>query len=171
MLYKNCVPVEFEDFVVLLFNNSCFVLHHLLQNSNNCRLPNPINPQFVEKFVELIHLLVSSHLRRLEGRTLPLFSVPQFLSLFFNFTFEQSDWTRYSSCLDTWQVFLDYIKESSKSSNQESPASRYRESLVTLSESVLSKVLYFTNGAQLGELDDEAVDGNVSIRLLLLFHV
>ena len=117
--------------------------------------------RFVEKFVELIHLLVSSHLRRLEGRTLPLFSVPQFLSLFFNFTFEQSDWTRYSSCLDTWQVFLDYIKESSKSSNQESPASRYRESLVTLSESVLSKVLYFTNGAQLGELDDEAVDGNM----------
>jgi len=161
MLYKNCVPVEFEEFVVLLFNNSCFVLHHLVQNSNNSRLPNPINPLFVEKFVELIHLLVSSHLRRLERRTLPLFSVPQFLSLFFNFTFEQSDWTRYSSCLDTWQIFLDYIKESSKSDDRDSPALRYRESLLTLSESVLSKALHFTNAAQLGELDDEAVDGNM----------
>ena len=115
------------------------------------------------KFVELIHLLVSSHLRRLEGRTLPLFSVPQFLSLFYSFTFEQSDWTRYSSCLDTWQVFLDYVKESSETSNQDAPAQRYRECLVSLSESVLSKVLHFTNGAQLSQLDDEDADGDVII--------
>lgn len=161
MLYKNCVPVEFGDFVVLLFNNSAFVLHHLVQKSNDSRLPNPINPDFVAKFVELIHLLVSSHLRRLEGRTLPLFSVPQFLSLFYSFTFEQSDWTRYSSCLDTWQVFLDYVKESSETSNQDAPAQRYRECLVSLSESVLSKVLHFTNGAQLSQLDDEDADGDM----------
>ena len=125
----------------------------------------------MEKFVELIHLLVSSHLRRLEGRSLPLFSVPQFLALFFSFTFEveQSDWTRYSSCLDTWQVFLDYIKESSKSNHLDSPALRYRDSLVTLSESVLSKVLHFTNGVQLAELDDEAIDGNVNLSFSFFF--
>ena len=120
--------------------------------------------RFVEKFVELIHLLVTSHLRRLEGRSLPAFSVPQFLSLFFNFTFEQNDWNRYSSCLDTWQVFLDHVKQSSGASgDQDFPAMRYHESLVTLSERVLHKVLFFYNGSELSELDDEATDGNVFI--------
>lgn len=166
VLYKNCVPAEFESFVVLLFNNSCLILHHLVhgqgQGPAGPLLARP--PQFVEKLVELVHLLVSSHIRRLEGRHLPQFSVPQFLSLFYAFTFQQTDWGRYASCLDTWQVFLNYVKSagSAKGSMEESPAARYRESLVTLSERVLHKVLFATNAAELAELDDEATDGNVS---------
>ena len=45
MLYKNCVPAEFEEFVVLLFNNCCIILHHLVDNTNNSYLPHPIQPQ------------------------------------------------------------------------------------------------------------------------------
>jgi hypothetical protein len=127
--------------------------------------------RFLEKLVELVHLLVSNHLRRLEGRLLPQFSVPQFLSLFFSFTFEQTDWGRYASCLDTWQVFLNYVNQSSNANgnhsifNGDSLALRYQDSLVTLSEHVLLKTLFASNITQLEELDDEAVDGNV-----LLFH-
>ena len=187
MLYKSCVPAEFENFVVLLFNNSCIILHHLVHSSSSASLnghhqhnflPLPARPLFVEKLVELVHLLVSSHLHRLEGRQLPQFSVPQFLSLFFNFTFEQTDWGRYSSCLDTWHVFLGYVKQTSSSAStgttagralaashkepvEDSPAVRYRDSLVTLSERVLHKVLFATNGAQLDQLDDEAKDGDM----------
>ena len=110
---------------------------------------------------------MSNHLRRLEGRLLPQFSVPQFLSLFFSFTFEQVDWGRYSSCLDTWQVFLSYVKQSSSSNNNQtafngdSLAVRYQDSLITLSEHVLLKTLFATNVLQLEELDDEAKDGSV----------
>ena len=127
--------------------------------------------RFLEKLVELVHLLVSNHLRRLEGRLLPQFSVPQFLSLFVSFTFEQTDWGRYASCLDTWQVFLNYVKQSSNPNgnhfifNGDSLALRYQDSLVTLSEHVLLKTLFASNITQLEELDDEAIDGNV-----LLFH-
>ena len=125
----------------------------------------------MEKLIELVHLLISNHLRRLEGRHLPQFSVAQFLSLFFSFTFEQTDWNRYASCLDTWQVFLGHIKESKQNLNQsssqapfngESLAFRYQDSLVTLSEHVLRKSLFANNGLQLEELDDEATDGNVT---------
>lgn len=119
--------------------------------------------------MELVHLLMSNHLRRLEGRLLPQFSVPQFLSLFFTFTFKQADWGRYASCLDTWQVFLSYVKQSSNTSgsqpslNGDTLAVRYQDSLVTLSEHVLRKILFSSNGTQLEELDDEAIDGNVRI--------
>lgn len=128
--------------------------------------------RFLEKLVELVHLLVSNHLRRLEGRLLPQFSVPQFLSLFFSFTFEQADWGRYASCLDTWQVFLNYVKQSSNINgsqpvfNGDSLASRYQDSLVTLSEHVLRKTLFASNITQLEELDDEAIDGNVYSRII-----
>ncbi|XP_057374347.1 exportin-6-like [Daphnia carinata] len=167
ILYKNCVPAEFENFVVLLFNNCCIILHHFVNNLTNGHLPQQPRPQFMEKLVELVHLLMSNHLRRLEGRLLPQFSVPQFLSLFFTFTFKQADWGRYASCLDTWQVFLSYVKQSSNtsgsqpSSNGDSLAVRYQESLVTLSEHVLRKILFSSNGTQLEELDDEAIDGNM----------
>lgn len=127
----------------------------------------------MEKLVELVHLLVSNHLRRLEGRLLPQFSVPQFLSLFFSFTFKQADWGRYVSCLDTWQVFLNYVKQSSSNNsphavfNGDSLAVRYQDSLVTLSEHVLLKSLYASNAVQLEELDDEAKDGNVMFLFIL----
>lgn len=124
--------------------------------------------------MELVHLLMSNHLRRLEGRLLPQFSVPQFLSLFFTFTFKQIDWGRYASCLDTWQVFLSHVKQSSNTSgsqscfNGDSLAVRYQDSLVTLSEHVLRKILFSSNGTELEELDDEAIDGNVYFILHLL---
>lgn len=167
ILYKNCVPAEFENFVVLLFNNCCIILHHFVNDLANGHLPQQPRPQFMEKLVELVHLLMSNHLRRLEGRLLPQFSVPQFLSLFFTFTFKQADWGRYASCLDTWQVFLSYVKQSSNTSgsqpslNGDTLAVRYQDSLVTLSEHVLRKILFSSNGTQLEELDDEAIDGNM----------
>ena len=114
----------------------------------------------MEKLVELVHLLMSSHLRRLEGRQLPQFSVPQFLSLFFSFTFEQTDWCRYTSCLDTWQVFLSHVKQNSEN---QPDSNGYRDSLVTLSQRVLDKILFSSNAAQLEELDNEATDGNVKL--------
>ena len=144
--------------------------------------------RFVDKFLELIHLLVSSHLKRLQGRQLPLFSVPQFLSLFFGYTFQQNEWTRYMSCLDTWQVFLEYIKQSSANDAAGSPSSRsainpkfqykqldngwnddvieyfsYHDSLTTLCDRVLHKILFANNANQLDLLDDDAQDGNVCI--------
>ncbi|XP_046438149.1 exportin-6-like [Daphnia pulex] len=176
ILYKNCVPAEFENFVVLLFNNCCIILHHFVNNLNNVHLPQQPRPQFLEKLVELVHLLVSNHLRRLEGRLLPQFSVPQFLSLFFSFTFEQADWGRYASCLDTWQVFLNYVKQSSNINgsqpifNGDSLASRYQDSLVTLSEHVLRKTLFASNITQLEELDDEAIDGNMETERQKIQH-
>jgi hypothetical protein len=45
ILYKNCVPAEFENFVVLLFNNCCIILHHFVNNLNNVHLPQQPRPQ------------------------------------------------------------------------------------------------------------------------------
>ncbi len=46
VLYKNCVPVQFEDFVVLLFNNACIILHHLIDGTKNTHLPQTVHPQY-----------------------------------------------------------------------------------------------------------------------------
>ena len=108
---------------------------------------------------------MSHHLRRLEGRQLPLFSVPQFLSLFFTFTFDQTEWSRYITCLDTWQVFLDYIRQTSihhSPGKGDSAAHRYHDSLTTLSQQILNRILFVNNATQLKLLDDEAQDGDVS---------
>ncbi len=61
MLYKNCVPAEFENFVVLLFNNSCIILHHLVHNSNNGHLPQQTRPQYV-RMISIFLLIVFKNL-------------------------------------------------------------------------------------------------------------
>ena len=45
ILYKNCVPAEFESFFVILFNNCCVILHRLINRLNDERLPQPSQPQ------------------------------------------------------------------------------------------------------------------------------
>ena len=87
------------------------------------------------------------------------------------------DWACYASCLDTWKVFLTFLKQSCNNGkltstfDGESLIMRYQDSLVALSEQVLKKMLFMNNSTQLEELDDEINDGSVSKNLQLLLLV
>lgn len=97
-----------------------------------------------------MHLLVSSQLGRIEKRE----DIGAFLTCFFKLTFDQVDWDGYSRCLETWLAFVEHVKRSGSES--------YASSLVPLSQRLLDKLLFVRNAEKLSELDDEALDGDVS---------
>lgn len=72
--------------------------------------------RFVGKFTQFTSLFVAQHLRRVEKN--PNFPIINFLALLYEFTFLQPSFDGFSSCLEIWSTFLDYIiQEKMESSN------------------------------------------------------
>ena len=67
-----------------------------------------LNFRFVEKFTEFLSSFVKSHLRRFESNT--QFPILVFLNILFKYTFEQQSLDRYLSCLDVWNICIDYVQ-------------------------------------------------------------
>lgn len=135
-----------------LLSQRTFSPLHLISKpfKDHLRVNEQIFVRFLEKIVELVHLLVSGQLQRIEKRE----NITHFLSLFYKLTFDQVDWDGYLSCLETWQCFVAHLKRLMESSQSETLVSSYSSSLIPLSETLLQKIFFMNNGTKLEELDD-----------------
>ena len=104
LIGKHCIPQHFEELLLLTFKNSFNLLLKLTQTNNTLE---SIDPEYLDKFSELLRLFVSLHLRRFENK--PEFPMLDFLSLLFRYTFQQPNVDAYFSCLDVWSIFLDHL--------------------------------------------------------------
>lgn len=174
ILSKNCVPSDLEDFLLLVFQNTFYILQILTKhdvvtagtNTNlvaaNNRLGG-LNDSYLDKFTEFLRLFVNVHLHRFEENN--HCPVLQFLALLFEYTFQQPALERYYACLDIWTVFLEYLvtKLNSKLGGGlgDTAVRRYKEALGTLVAEVLKKSMFKFNQTNLEELDDETLDDNM----------
>ncbi|KAK3797258.1 hypothetical protein RRG08_030482 [Elysia crispata] len=161
ILSKNCVPQEFEDFLLQMFQQTFNLLQKITKESNTSSSGNrleELDEVYVDKFTDFLQLFVSVHLRRFESN--PQFPVLEFLSLLFKYTFRQPTTEGYYSCLDIWITFLDYLnnKLETRQLTKEDITNRYKEALTSLLSSILQKFQFRYNQAQLEELDDEVLD-------------
>uniref|UniRef100_A0A803TCQ5 Importin N-terminal domain-containing protein n=1 Tax=Anolis carolinensis TaxID=28377 RepID=A0A803TCQ5_ANOCA len=161
LMSKNCVPVEFEEYLLRMFQQTFYLLQKITKENNahsvKSRL-DELDESYIEKFTDFLRLFVSVHLRRIESYS--EFPVVEFLALLFKYTFHQPSHEGYFSCLDIWTLFLDYLTSKIKSrlADKEAVLNRYEDALVLLLTEVLNRIQFRYNQAQLEELDDEALD-------------
>ncbi|KAL5018253.1 hypothetical protein ScPMuIL_003975 [Solemya velum] len=161
LLAKNCVPHEFEDFLLQMFQRTFYLLQKMTKDSNTNATGNrlaDLEEIYIEKFTDFLQLFVSIHLRRFESNA--NFPVIEFLALLFKYTFRQPTHEGFFHCLDIWDVFLDYllVKLNERSADASAVISRYREALMSLVTNILQKIMFRFNQSQLEELDDETLD-------------
>lgn len=161
LLSKNCVPVEFEDYLLQMFQQTFYLLQKLTKDSRTNSTGNrlsEIDESYVEKFTDFLKLFVGIHLKRFESN--PQFPVLEFLALLLKYTFRQPTNEGFYNCLDTWNTFLDYLDDKLKdrSTNSAAIVSRYQEALLSLVSNMLHKLQFRYNQSQLEELDDEVLD-------------
>uniref|UniRef100_A0A8C6WUQ3 Exportin 6 n=1 Tax=Neogobius melanostomus TaxID=47308 RepID=A0A8C6WUQ3_9GOBI len=161
LVSKNCVPMDFEEYLLRMFQQTFFLLQRLTRENNahtvKTRLQE-LDESYLEKFTDFLRLFVSVHLRRIESS--PQFPIVEFLALLFKYTFNQPTHEGYFACLDIWSIFLDYLttKIKSRLADRESVLNRYKDALVLLLREVLNRIQFRYNQAQLEELDDETLD-------------
>ncbi|XP_058012882.1 exportin-6 isoform X2 [Ahaetulla prasina] len=161
LMSKNCVPVEFEEYLLRMFQQTFYLLQKITKENNahsvKSRLEQ-LDESYIEKFTDFLRLFVSVHLRRIESYS--QFPVVEFLALLFKYTFHQPTHEGYFSCLDIWALFLDYLTSKIKNrlADKEAVLNRYEDALVLLLTEVLNRIQFRYNQAQLEELDDETLD-------------
>uniref|UniRef100_A0A8C5SED7 Exportin 6 n=1 Tax=Laticauda laticaudata TaxID=8630 RepID=A0A8C5SED7_LATLA len=161
LMSKNCVPVEFEEYLLRMFQQTFYLLQKITRENNahsvKSRLEQ-LDESYIEKFTDFLRLFVSVHLRRIESYS--QFPVVEFLALLFKYTFHQPTHEGYFSCLDIWALFLDYLTSKIKNrlADKEAVLNRYEDALVLLLTEVLNRIQFRYNQAQLEELDDETLD-------------
>uniref|UniRef100_A0A672QHV0 Exportin-6-like n=1 Tax=Sinocyclocheilus grahami TaxID=75366 RepID=A0A672QHV0_SINGR len=162
LMCKNCVPVDFEEFLLRMFQQTFYLLQRLTNTHTNThtiksRLQE-LDESYVEKFTDFLRLFVSVHLRRIESNA--QFPLVEFLALLLKYTFNQPNHEGYLACLDIWSIFLDYLttKIRSRLADSDSVINRYKDALVLLLREVLNRIQFRLNQSQLEELDDETLD-------------
>ncbi|KAK6481864.1 exportin-6-like [Huso huso] len=161
LVSKNCVPLDFEEYLLRMFQQTFFLLQKLTRENNTHTVKSwleELDESYVEKFTDFLRLFVSVHLRRIESNS--QFPVVEFLALLFKYTFHQPTHEGYFSCLDIWTIFLDYLttKIKSRLADRDTVLNRYKDALVLLLQEVLNRIQFRYNQAQLEELDDETLD-------------
>uniref|UniRef100_UPI00398EC4A9 exportin-6 isoform X2 n=1 Tax=Pristiophorus japonicus TaxID=55135 RepID=UPI00398EC4A9 len=161
LMSKNCVPVEFEEYLLRMFQQTFYLLQKITKENNAHSIKSrleELEESYVEKFTDFLRLFVSVHLRRIESNS--QFPVVEFLALLFKYTFHQPSHEGYFSCLDIWTIFLDYLTSKIKSrlADRDQVLNRYKGALVLLLTEVLHRIQFRYNQAQLEELDDETLD-------------
>uniref|UniRef100_A0A671TAA3 Importin N-terminal domain-containing protein n=1 Tax=Sinocyclocheilus anshuiensis TaxID=1608454 RepID=A0A671TAA3_9TELE len=162
LMCKNCVPVDFEEFLLRMFQQTFYLLQRLTNTHTNThtiksRLQE-LDESYVEKFTDFLRLFVSVHLRRIESNA--QFPLVEFLALLLKYTFNQPNHEGYLACLDIWSIFLDYLttKIRSRLADSDRVINRYKDALVLLLREVLNRIQFRLNQSQLEELDDETLD-------------
>uniref|UniRef100_A0AAX7VDS7 Importin N-terminal domain-containing protein n=1 Tax=Astatotilapia calliptera TaxID=8154 RepID=A0AAX7VDS7_ASTCA len=161
LVSKNCVPMDFEEYLLRMFQQTFFLLQRLTRENNAHTIKSrlqELDESYLEKFTDFLRLFVSVHLRRIESS--PQFPIVEFLALLFKYTFNQPTHEGYFACLDIWSVFLDFLttKIKSRLPDRESVLNRYKDALGLLLREVLNRIQFRCNQAQLEELDDETLD-------------
>lgn len=166
IIAKNCVPADFEDFLLQMFQNAFHLLQRMVKdgNSNNSSITSAgnnwlgnIDESYMEKFTEFLRLFVGIHFRRFEANI--QFPVLEFLALLFKYTFQQPTVEGFYACLEIWNVFLDHlIHKVNTGKDGQATIERYKTALLSLISQLQRKSQFKYNQAQLEELDDEVLD-------------
>ncbi|GIX90391.1 exportin-6 [Caerostris extrusa] len=158
IMSKHCIPADYEGFLLQVFQDTFHLLQNLTKDNTKNASRNilaEVDDVYVEKFTDFLMLFVIHHLKRFESNA--QFPILEFLALLFKYTFQQPTLDGFYSCLDVWNVFLDYLsyKLKNENNNYEMTLNKYKDVLLALSQEILRKLQFRYNQSDLEELDDE----------------
>lgn len=163
IIYRHCVPLDFHQFILQMFQNTFQLLQLLVQppvqggTTANYQLQT-LDESYADKFTEFLHSFVKSHLRRFENSH--QFPVNDFLSLLFKYTFGQPRCEGFMACLDIWCAFVDFVSGviDSRSAGADIVKAKYRDALTSLVAQILHKLQFRYNAPALQDMDDQNID-------------
>ncbi|XP_046966204.1 exportin-6-A [Vanessa cardui] len=144
LLYRRYAPPSSAATALRLQHCALRLLRHLHHAHHMMRA----HPDYLNKLAEFLKLFVSLHFKRLEAE--PEFDAIEFLSYLFQYTFQVPTCATFVSCLDIWIQFIDVLKP------EDTP--KYWEALQALVISILNKIQFQHNKAQLQHLDNDVCD-------------
>ncbi|XP_049807007.1 exportin-6-B isoform X3 [Schistocerca nitens] len=147
IMYKNCIPVSCEDFLLGVFQQAMHLMNNILQSGGLEHLEE----SYQEKITEFLRVFVGLHLRRLENNQ--KFSLLDFLSMLFKYTFQQSSLEHFTNCLEVWNILLGQLD-----TGTEMLTTTFHAALLSLVEQILRKIQFKFNQCELEELDDKTLD-------------
>ncbi|KAG8185218.1 hypothetical protein JTE90_025889 [Oedothorax gibbosus] len=160
IMSKHCIPADHEGFLLQVFHDTFHLLQNLTKESVSTGKNTlaDIDDVYVEKFTDFLTLFVTYHLKRFESN--PQFPILEFLALLFKYTFQQPSHDGFYSCLDVWNIFLDYLiyKLGNGDTNYDQTLNKYKDALLALVQEIFRKLQFRFNQSSLEELDDEALD-------------
>lgn len=158
ILGKNCVPKEFEEFLLAVFQR---IFDVLVQVTANPAALATIDDDYMRKLTSCISLFFSNHLRRIGFS--PNFPLGNLFPLIHVYTFHQPTCRGFLDCLEIWALFLDFVLEQNKENVPAAVAVPYSEHIYTAFVSVVQQILrvqtpgqplYFALLANCDELDE-----------------
>ncbi|XP_076821839.1 exportin-6-like [Clavelina lepadiformis] len=162
LLTKNCIPSNFEDYLLRIFRQTFHILQQLTKTDNPRDTLERLDENYLGKFIEFLRLFVSSHFSRIESNS--SFPLVHFFTLLFKFTFNQPSHEHYLNCLDIWEIFVDYVVtkvEQSKDHLQtKALLDRYKDGLIVYATAIIQHVQFRCNREHLEELDNSMSDDN-----------
>lgn len=173
IICRNCVPPDFEGFVLQLFKNTFYLLQTVVSQEpgiggggggdlTQFKLEN-LDDTYVDKLTDFLRAFVSSHLRRFEGHQ--QFPVIEFLSLLYKFTFRQRRTEAFFVCLEAWRTCVDFVATSvciAEAARRPAVLQLYHEALASLATQLVDRVRLKVNRGLLEDLDDTRLDDDVS---------
>lgn len=167
IMAKNCVLGDATEFLHNIFRNVFKLLQKLTSNDDFNELfgSESINEEYMGKLTEFLRLFVAGHIQRFEN--LPTFSVIDFLSLLFKYTFKQATAEQFLDALEVWSIFIDYIllkykqlQEYNKSLESKGVEylQKYKEALTSVLANVVRKIQFRFNASCLEQLSDEILE-------------
>uniref|UniRef100_A0A8C0GTS1 Exportin 6 n=1 Tax=Chelonoidis abingdonii TaxID=106734 RepID=A0A8C0GTS1_CHEAB len=153
LMSKNCVPMEFEEYLLRMFQQTFYLLQKITKENNahtvKSRLEE-LDESYIEKFTDFLLYFVSVHPRRIE-------SYSQFpVGLNFWPLCSNNPFTSNSKL--TLLLLYSTNSLSSILCFSSFTHGRYEDALVLLLTEVLNRIQFRYNQAQLEELDDETLD-------------
>jgi len=149
ILSKNCVPKEFEEFLMRIFHQIFSLLTDITANQGSNI--HQYNPAFLVKFTQFIALFVTNHLKRVESN--PNFRISDFLSLLFQYSFLQTNSENFLHCLGIWTTFLDYLILQVNDKGI-TPPTKYTDGLIMFQSELVKRTLYSFSKDILSDVDD-----------------
>lgn len=151
ILSQNFVPKEFSDFMINIFNHLFQLLESITKSTDGL---DDFDEEYVDQFTRFTSLFVSQHLKRVEKNE--NFPIIEFLSLLFRYSFMQNELDGFLSCLEIWETFLDYIISQQENGEPSSLHKRYELGLASLSNQLVQKIQFQSNGKFLKSLDSQS---------------
>ena len=156
IIYKNYVPVDFTDYLVIMFRSCHDLLQSLLSEHNKAEL----DEIYLEKITDFLRLFVSLHISRISRcQQNDQFALLEFLALIFKYTFRHKELRGFVSCLEVWTGLVDYVSGSVENRKKagEEVLKKYQEALLTLVVEIIKKSQFRLNRSELNTLDNTSV--------------
>lgn len=164
ILAKKFVPAEYEAFLLQMFQQTFNLLQIISKGAPQMTVHalENLDDNYIDKFTEFLNLFVGNHFKRFEPNH--HFPTVELLYLLLKYTMVQKNVEMFVSCLDIWNIVLDYLIDNVTScitvNFKTAAIKKYRQCLIDLLIDLLKKLQFRANEDWLSEINMDKLNAD-----------